>query len=188
MPAAYPLFLVLAIKFFHISNAITSLQPTNETIDRSKREFDAKYLVFPRGSNVQLVYCLTMNNYAKPYGLSTIGITAGQAWELPSESMLSRKGPDDYHRRSRRDLFRKMQSLLSTQGKDGRACVLKAICRAAARSQTEIGRATFFEEILHAVFTLPGTFEDTDRVTEYERAYFRREKCDEMEDRCSDVF
>lgn len=62
----------------------------------------------------QLVYCLTLTTYAEPMGFSTVGITAGQAWELPSESTLSRETPDVYHRRSRRELYRKMESLLGT--------------------------------------------------------------------------
>ncbi|XP_053973125.1 uncharacterized protein LOC128873524 [Hylaeus volcanicus] len=186
MLAVSPLFLVLAIKLFCPSDAITPTKSTNDTVGRSKRDFETKYLVFPQGSNVQLVYCLTMNTYAKPSGDYTIGITAGQAWELPSKSMFSKY--KDYNRRSRRELYSKIELLLGTQGKDGRGCVLKAICTAAARSRTEIGRATFFEEILHVVFALPGNFDDTDTVTEYERAYFQQEKCDEMEDRCPDVF
>ncbi|KOC67804.1 hypothetical protein WH47_12134 [Habropoda laboriosa] len=81
----------------------------------------------------------------------TIGLTAGQAWELPSRSTLSDKF-EDYHRRSRRQLYRKVELLLASRGKDGKACVLKAICRAAMRSRTEIGKRPFMEEIMHAVF------------------------------------
>ncbi|XP_076656808.1 uncharacterized protein LOC143361356 [Halictus rubicundus] len=182
MPAVKLLCLFWALR-------VSCADQINGTMDhRSKRQFEAKYLVFPQGSNVQLVYCLTISTYAKPSGFFTVGITAGQAWELPSESMLSRYPSDVYHRRSRRELYRKMELLLETQGKDGRACVLGAICRAARRNRTRTDKGTFFEEIMRVVFSLPGEFEDADTVTEYERAYYRQENCDVMEDRCPDGF
>ncbi|KZC06092.1 hypothetical protein WN55_07178 [Dufourea novaeangliae] len=137
---------------------------------------------------VQLVYCLTMSTYTKPSGLFTLGITAGQAWELPSESTISADRLDVYHRRSRRELYRKMESLLGTQGKDGRACILKAICRAARRNRTETRKGAFLEEIMNVVFSLPGKLDDADTVTEYEKAYYCRENCGEMEERCPDAF
>ncbi|CAK9833943.1 hypothetical protein ANTRET_LOCUS10551 [Anthophora retusa] len=178
--------LILSIQFCYL-HRVSSCESRNNSLERSKRELDAKYLVFPEGSNVQLVYCMTISTYAKPSGLFTIGLTAGQAWQLPSRSMLSDKF-GDYHRRSRRQLYRKVELLLGSQGKDGRSCVLKAICKAAMRSQTEIGKRSFMEEIIHAVFTLPETSDDTDPMTEYERAYFLKENCNEAELRCPDVF
>ncbi|XP_076682947.1 uncharacterized protein LOC143376467 [Andrena cerasifolii] len=189
MPPTCPLFLVRLVKFLCLLDIVASTKPTSDTIQRSRRAFDAKYLVFPQGSNVQLVYCLTVSTYSKPAGFFTMGVTAGQAWELPSDSMDFRKYPPAaYHRRSRRQLYRKLESLLGTQGKDGRACVLKAICQAAARNRTNAARASFLQEILHAVFTLSESFDDSDSVTEYERAYFWGESCAEMEDRCPSVF
>nr|XP_033338367.1 uncharacterized protein LOC117227333 [Megalopta genalis] len=168
--------------------AAGSAEQTKETIARTKRQFDAKYLVFPEGSNVQLVYCLTISTYAKPSGFSTVGITAGQAWELPSESMLSRYPSDVYHRRSRRELYRKMELLLGTQGRDGKACVLRTICRIARWNRTRTDKGTFLEEIMRVVFSLPGELRDADTVTEYELAYYRQENCDVMEDRCPGGF
>ena len=54
---------------------------------------------------------MTISTYAKPKGFFNIGLTAGQAWQLPSKSTLSNK-LGDYHRRSRRQLYRKMELLL----------------------------------------------------------------------------
>ncbi|XP_017876745.1 uncharacterized protein LOC108623017 [Ceratina calcarata] len=131
----------------------SSMGGTNTSVGRTKRDLlDGKYLIFPEGSNVQLVYCLTFSAYAKPSGFSAFGITAGQAWELPSKSVLSTKF-EDYHRRSRRQLYRKVELLLGSRGLDGKACVLKAICHAANRDRSNVGKGTFFEEIMHAVFT-----------------------------------
>lgn len=144
-------------------------------------------MVFPEGSNVQLVYCMTITTYSKPRGMFNIGLTAGQAWELPSKSTLSNKFKD-YHRRSRRELYRKLELLLASRGKDGRGCVLKAICNAAGRSRRDVGKGSFMREILHTVFTLPASYDDGDPTTEYERAYFLKENCNEAEWKCPDVF
>jgi len=40
-----------------------------------------------------------------------------------------------------------------SQGKDGKACVLKAICKAAGRRREDVGKGSFLEETLHAIFT-----------------------------------
>ncbi|XP_043589158.1 uncharacterized protein LOC122570645 [Bombus pyrosoma] len=186
------LFFILCIELLY-SNALVSGEWTkgeemrNKSVGRSKREFEGEYLVFPEGSNIQLVYCMTITTYAKPEGMFNIGLTAGQAWELPSKSTLSNTF-GDYHRRSRRQLYRKMELLLGSQGKDGKACVLKAICNASRRSRSEIGNGHFLAEIMHAVFSLPASYDDTDSMTEYERAYFLKENCNEAQRRCPDVF
>ncbi|KAG7188261.1 hypothetical protein KM043_007927 [Ampulex compressa] len=47
-------------------------------------------------------------------------------------------------------------ALAARHGKDGEACVLKAICKAANRSRTGLAKGTFLQEILHSVFTSSG--------------------------------
>ncbi|XP_032669369.1 uncharacterized protein LOC116843228 [Odontomachus brunneus] len=161
----------------------------NDSIARFEREVDTKYLVFPQGSNVQLVYCLTIGTLTKPAGMYTISITAGLAWELPyRNSVPYRKSAEVYHRRSRRELYRKIELMLRTQQKDGKACVLKAICRAARRTREDVGKGSFLEEILHVIFTLPGGRYDIDPMTEYERTYHLGENCEEVHAKCPDVF
>ncbi|XP_014470364.1 PREDICTED: uncharacterized protein LOC106742175 [Dinoponera quadriceps] len=160
----------------------------NDSIARSEREVGTKYLLFPQGSNVQLVYCLTLNTYAKPSGTYTIGITAGVAWELPYRNILPyRKPAEVYHRRSRRELYRKIELMLRTLEKDGKACVLKAICRAAGRPREDVGKGSFLEEILHVIFTPPGGHYDIDPMTEYERTYHLGENCEDVHAKCPDV-
>ncbi|KAF7387783.1 hypothetical protein HZH66_010550 [Vespula vulgaris] len=74
------------------------------------------------------------------------------------------------------------------QGKDGKACVLKAICKASKRDRDIVGKGTFLEEILHTIFTLPDGFYELDPMTEYEEAYWKKENCDEYIAKCPDVF
>nr|XP_012151379.1 PREDICTED: uncharacterized protein LOC105663918 [Megachile rotundata] len=176
-------FAILLIRFLCLFDLAVS---TNHSIGRTKREFETKYLVFPEGSNVQLVYCMTINSYARPSGSLSLGVTAGQAWQLPSKSMLSNKF-GDYHRRSRRELYRKVELLLGSQGNDGRSCVLKAICNAATRSRHQIGNGSFLQEITHAVFAIP-EIGDTESMTDYEKAYFWKEECEQAREKCPNVF
>lgn len=56
-----------------------------------------------------------MSTYSKPQGMFTIGVTAGLAWELPSRNtVLYGKPAEVYHRRSRRELYRKVELMLRT--------------------------------------------------------------------------
>lgn len=56
-----------------------------------------------------------MSTYSKPQGMFTIGVTAGLAWELPyRNTVLYGKPAEVYHRRSRRELYRKVELMLRT--------------------------------------------------------------------------
>ncbi|XP_012257668.2 uncharacterized protein LOC105686949 [Athalia rosae] len=186
----YPSSLLLLILFAEFCTS-TSVSFVNNTETRSKRELDKvvgpyKYLIFPQGSNVQLIYCMTIGTYARPQGIFTMGVTAGLAWELPHrESVAFRKPAEVYHRRSRRELYPKIEMMLKAQGKDGRACVLKALCRAGKRNATEIGKGSFMQEIMHSIFTLPpGSFHE-DPKTRYEKAHLDSDKdCDQLYPTC----
>ncbi|XP_018051515.1 PREDICTED: uncharacterized protein LOC108689302 [Atta colombica] len=170
-------------------STVSSMTFSNDSLVRSGRNVGTKYLIFPQGSNVQLVFCLTISTYSKPQGMFTMGTTAGLAWELPyRNTMLYGKPAEVYHRRSRRELYHKVELMLRTQGKDGKACVLKAICKTAGRRREDVGKGSFLEETLHAIFTLPGGWYDIDPMTEYERAYHLGENCDEMHAKCPSVF
>ncbi|XP_015110332.1 uncharacterized protein LOC107036712 [Diachasma alloeum] len=163
----------------------------NTEIQRVVRETAGvkRYLVFPQGSNVQLVYCLTVGTYAKPTGFFTMGITAGLAYELPYTNTVPHRRPAEvYHRRSRRDLYKKVELMLNTRGKDGRACVLKALCLSGQRNDTQVGKGSFMEEMMHSVFTLPGGAYEADPMTHYERAHEDMEDCQLKYSSCPEFF
>ncbi|XP_003423859.1 uncharacterized protein LOC100679021 isoform X1 [Nasonia vitripennis] len=129
-----------------------------------------RYLIFPQGSNVQLVYCLTIGAYARDGDL-VLGLTAALAWELPSKAEAKLTGL--LHRRSRAVLYPKIEALLHSTGLDGRSCVMRALCEAGRRSASEIGSGTFLQELLHAVFTLPedGSTFDNEDCRQYDNAH-----------------
>ncbi|KOX71221.1 hypothetical protein WN51_04245 [Melipona quadrifasciata] len=118
----------------------------SRTLSRRKR-----YLIFPEGSNLQLVFCLTVGTYAKENDV-VMGLTAALAWELPST--FDKKVSQLLHRRSRSVMFPKIEALLQSTGLDGKACVLRALCEAAQRDPSDLGKGSLIQELLHAVFTL----------------------------------
>ncbi|XP_043462703.1 uncharacterized protein LOC122498824 isoform X2 [Leptopilina heterotoma] len=160
--------------------------PKNHKVRREVPE-TKKYLLFPQGSNVQLIYCMTIGTYARPGGFFTMGVTAGLAYELPHKrTVLFRKPAEVYHRRSRRELYQKLELMLKTQGKDGKECVLKALCNAGKRKRTKEGKGSFIEEILHSIFTLPSGSYHLDPKTEYEKAHETDVDCNKAFPSCAD--
>ncbi|KAK0180185.1 hypothetical protein PV327_005854 [Microctonus hyperodae] len=183
--------------FLHISQILSSTFnsiefPNNTHEHKLKREIipePKRYFIFPQGSNVQLIYCLTIGTYAKPKTFFTVGVTAGLAYELPHRNSVPyRKPAEVYHRRSRRELYRKLELMLSTRGKDGKACVMKALCQAGKRNISEIGKGNFIQEILHSIFTLPKGSYHEDPKTSYELAYETADDCNLLYPTCMDVF
>ncbi|XP_046749868.1 uncharacterized protein LOC124413377 [Diprion similis] len=151
---------------------------TGRILSRRKR-----YLIFPRGSNIQLVYCLTIEAYGRPDDL-VLGLTAAMAWELPSS--VDEKVVDLLHRRSRSVVYPKIEAFLQSTGLDGRACVLKALCEAGKRKKSEVGQGTFVQEVLHAAFSLPKDGSKFDSVEHqiYDYAHSTQEDCEMLYPTC----
>ncbi|XP_015110333.1 uncharacterized protein LOC107036713 [Diachasma alloeum] len=110
-----------------------------------------RYLLFPEGSNVQCVFCLTIGSLPRPTDL-VLGLTAALAWELPHK--VDKKLTKLLHRQSRSTLFPRIEAFLQSTGLDGRSCVLRALCEAGQRSREMVGKGTFVQELLHSIFRL----------------------------------
>ncbi|KAL7304420.1 hypothetical protein TKK_0003218 [Trichogramma kaykai] len=205
---------VLIFMLMHcLNHSTTTTTSQKQQHQLAKREVPRgyKYLVFPQGSNVQLVYCLTVASLGKPQGLFTFGVTAGLAYELPHRATVAHRRPAEvYHRRSRRQLYGRIESLLRTRGHtEPRACLLRALCEAghAARNNSNNnsddsgGKRSFQREILHSIFTYPEwSGEDVDedderqssqqqqqqqqqnrlKALEYDKAYNAQDDCDKL--------
>ncbi|KAJ8979133.1 hypothetical protein NQ317_016751 [Molorchus minor] len=63
-----------------LNNDINNSNETEKTLSRKRR-----YLVFPTGSSLQLVYCLTVPSVGVGQ-IFTLGETAALAWELPDKA------------------------------------------------------------------------------------------------------
>ncbi|XP_063992890.1 uncharacterized protein LOC135170762 [Diachasmimorpha longicaudata] len=110
-----------------------------------------RYLLFPEGSNVQCVFCLTIGSLPRPTDL-VLGLTAALAWELPNK--VDKRLPKVLHRQSRSALFPRIEAFLQSTGLDGRSCVLRALCEAGQRRREMVGKGTFVQELLHSIFRL----------------------------------
>ncbi|XP_053973126.1 uncharacterized protein LOC128873525 [Hylaeus volcanicus] len=169
--------LVLACLDFLMICAAQNPVDTPRTLSRPKR-----YLIFPEGSNVQLVCCLTVGTYARENDV-VMGMTVALAWELPSK--IDDKISKLLDRKSRSVVFPKIEAFLQATGLDGKACVMRALCEAGQRDPSEVGKGTLVQELLHVIFTLPkeGRFE---RATDgaYDRAHRTAENCEQLYPTC----
>ncbi|CAG9857952.1 unnamed protein product [Phyllotreta striolata] len=268
------LFACLAGKSMEIGeNSRRNDTETSKSLSRRRR-----YLTFPSGSSLQLVYCLTVPSVGVG-GIFTIGITAALAWELPSDPQqifqifgkkritsttqapettlpphedhhhrISNKGysnvgqelkrkkypfktyydpfllkghfkqpagwkvrftpasrennnfnredssfihPEFHHvhRRTRRELYGKLEKLLTALSKDGKNCLKKAICEV---SRVPKGKGTLFQELMKTVFRIK-PHDDYPDEDDYDRASNANHDCHEMYASCkhsvwSDMF
>ncbi|XP_011641330.1 uncharacterized protein LOC105429830 [Pogonomyrmex barbatus] len=142
-----------------------------------------RYLIFPQGSNFQLVYCLTIGAYGRDGDL-VLGLTAALAWELPNK--VDSKISNLLQRRSRSVVYPKMEAFLQSAGLDGRSCVMRALCEAGQRDSSRVGTGSFIQELLHAIFTLPkdGTRFERSEDRAYDRAYETGGNCERLYPTC----
>ncbi|KAJ8688555.1 hypothetical protein QAD02_024350 [Eretmocerus hayati] len=147
-----------------------------------------RYLIFPQGSNVQLVYCLTIGSYPRPTDL-VVGLTAALAWELPSKI----EHPDQLHRRSRSIVYPKIEAFLQSIGLDGRSCVMRALCEAGQRgasqtttTTTTTSNGSFLQELLHAIFTIrqDGSEFESEDSRQYDYAHRSGGNCAQLYPSC----
>ncbi|KYN18051.1 hypothetical protein ALC57_09696 [Trachymyrmex cornetzi] len=156
-----------------------------------------------RKPSVKLVYCLTIGAYGRDGDL-VLGLTAALAWELPNK--VNSKISNLLHRRSRSVVYPKMEAFLQSRrsaelvvkvyafklnfigstGLDGRSCVMRALCEAGQRDPVQIGRGSFVQELLHAIFTLPKDGAKFERAADhaYDRAYETGGDCERLYPTC----
>ncbi|KAK0180186.1 hypothetical protein PV327_005855 [Microctonus hyperodae] len=142
-----------------------------------------RYLIFPQGSNVQLVYCLTIGAFAGNGDL-VLGLTAALAWELPSK--VDTKISKLLHRRSRSVLYPKIEAFLQSTGLDGKSCVMRALCETARREENQVGNGTFIQELFYTIFKLRdnGELFEKSEHREYDFAHQTENSCAEEYTTC----
>ncbi|XP_065157092.1 uncharacterized protein [Atheta coriaria] len=84
------------------------------------------------------------------------------------------------HRRTRRDLYGKIEKFLSTQSKDGKACLLRAICEVHQKGSE---KGSFMEEILKAIFKVK-PIDDYENEDIYDHSANKTHNCKEMYPSC----
>lgn len=138
-----------------------TLSSGQELLQRKRR-----WLVFPKGSSLQLVYCFLVSAYGTRDGIFVVNITVGLAWEIPQDfrQLLQKEARPTLDSRHRRQMYSKIEALLDRRGVDGRRCIQRAICEA---SRVQGRKHSFIHALLHVIFTLPHLKEDSEDYDEH---------------------
>ncbi|CAG9857954.1 unnamed protein product [Phyllotreta striolata] len=95
-----------------------------------------RYLVFPEGASMSAAACMTAQFWVNPPGIFTDTLAWGVAYDLPTNvtELKAYSGKNQLlKRRSRRELYGKIEKIIQSIGYDGRSCVLRALCEAPGR-------------------------------------------------------
>ncbi|XP_073960099.1 uncharacterized protein [Choristoneura fumiferana] len=103
-----------------------------------------RYVTFPEGSSFSAAGCMTVGLIGQPApsstpGTFTFGLNWGIAYELPNATETlafyhKKKGRKPMaQRRSRRELYGKIEDILDNMGYSGRQCILKTLCETTQR-------------------------------------------------------
>ncbi|XP_072764318.1 uncharacterized protein, partial [Anoplolepis gracilipes] len=178
-------FLIGCLNWLILCTGSTIIDDNTTEIDVAPRILSRpkRYLIFPQGSNFQLVYCLTIGAYGRDGDL-VLGLTAALAWELPNK--VDSKISNLLHRTSRSVVYPKMEAFLQSTGLDGRSCVMRALCEAGQRDPSQVGTGSFVQELLHVIFTLPmdGSRFERSEDRAYDHAYQTSGNCEILYPTC----
>ncbi|GBP60364.1 hypothetical protein EVAR_91399_1 [Eumeta japonica] len=87
-----------------------------------------------------------------------------------------------FHRDSRKSLYKKLETFLTGLGWDGRSCVLRMLCES---NRNKSRQGNFVEEILRAVFTLPqGRAFESLNQQQYDAAHAHAGDCSQLYPEC----
>ncbi|GBP60339.1 hypothetical protein EVAR_91374_1 [Eumeta japonica] len=127
-----------------------------------------RYVTFPEGSSFSAAACMTVGLIGQPApstspGTFTFGLNWGIAYELPNETQTlqavrffkGRRGKPAAMRRSRRELYEKLETVIDAMGYGGRECILKTICESTQRLVPHGNN--MIEEMFRTLFTMPMT-------------------------------
>ncbi|XP_045450450.1 uncharacterized protein LOC123659245 [Melitaea cinxia] len=151
----YSIFLILIYAVFISSE---DNEKKLKVLSRKKR-----YVAFPEGSSFSCAGCLTVGVIGQPApasypGTFTFGLNWGIAYELPNNTETSlfyrRKHKKPLaQRRSRREIYERIEVILDNMGYNGRECILKTLCETTQRIMPH--GENMMEEIFRTIFTLP---------------------------------
>ncbi|GLV31718.1 uncharacterized protein CBL_07478 [Carabus blaptoides fortunei] len=130
---------------------LADFKPNNSVLLRRKR-----YVVFPEGASVSVAMCFTVNTLSAAPTIFTESVNWGIAYDLPNETSTIQAlfGSKHVHqRRSRRELYEKMELVMDSMGIDGRICIFRALCETEQRVRSDVGN--ILEELVRIVFRFP---------------------------------
>ncbi|XP_013200808.2 uncharacterized protein LOC106143307 [Amyelois transitella] len=131
-----------------------------KTLSRKKR-----YVTFPEGSSFSTAICMTVGLIGQPAprnfpGTFVFALNWGVAYDLPNATDTIMYYHNKYRlkkpvakRRNRRELYRKIETILDNMGYNGRECILKTLCETTQRIVPH--GDNMMEEMFRTLFTLP---------------------------------
>ncbi|XP_065157094.1 uncharacterized protein [Atheta coriaria] len=118
-----------------------------------------RYIAFPEGASLSIAICMTSQAIIRPSEFITEGLNWGISYDLPNSSAILEdyKTPGGFvrRRRSRRDLYQKMELIMDSMGYNGKQCVLRALCEAAAMFISNHEEIGLLEKSIMTVFGFP---------------------------------
>ncbi|XP_050293782.1 uncharacterized protein LOC126734277 [Anthonomus grandis grandis] len=123
--------------------------------DQKKHSRVRRYLAFPEGSIFTAVFCLTnLMGITPGSDIFSMNINWGLAYELPNDTkpLLDVYKPA-MKRRNRRDLYGRIEKILTSMGYNGRTCMLRSICEAEQRFLKD--EENLIYKILSIIFSFP---------------------------------
>ncbi|XP_030752518.1 uncharacterized protein LOC115879702 [Sitophilus oryzae] len=141
------LFVVLFI--FCVLQGVHS-KVNSKTLLRKKR-----YIAFPDGASYSAVVCLTSQmGITDGAAIFSEGINWGLVYDLPNDTIpLFTANKVLQKRRNRRDLYVKLEDIITSMGYNGRSCILRALCEAERRFQPK--ESSLAHHILNLIFSFP---------------------------------
>ncbi|XP_034240837.1 uncharacterized protein LOC117645052 [Thrips palmi] len=129
---------------------------------------------------------MSVRGYVPFQTIFIFGMTAGLAWQLPTEAeqvYLQRRSvgqhPDREHRVK---LYRSVQTFLNQRGLKGEECVQRTVCESTSPRQ---GKRNFMEEVIKVLFSLPES--DAEGSTLWDEAKYNGTPCSKRFPRCASI-
>ncbi|CAD6991490.1 uncharacterized protein LOC101454492 [Ceratitis capitata] len=186
--------LLLLLFLQSLNAALATLGPPQALQERKAAEKvlsrKRRYVAFPDGSSLSASICLTIGVIGNPIvEYLSWAENWGVAYDLPNYAWVKehtrgfKKDKDENKtkamamRRSRRDLFGKLETLIENMGFNGNACIARALCESSKYLQdARQGRGNMMTEIIKTIFSLPTEpvfGEEPDVMHHYDRIYKR---------------
>ncbi|KAG6451058.1 uncharacterized protein LOC115444166 [Manduca sexta] len=156
------LLIVLAVLFcVYEINALTAIESGSKSKVLSRRK---RYVAFPEGSSFSIAGCMVTGLIGQPApatapGTFTFGLNWAIAYELPNATETAAFYTTKKYkkplaqRRSRRELYEKLEKILDNMGYSGRQCILKTLCETTQRIVPH--GDNMMTEMFRSLFTLP---------------------------------
>ncbi|XP_061400302.1 uncharacterized protein LOC133336026 [Musca vetustissima] len=164
------------------SEAFSTGNTTRSVLSRRRR-----YVAFPEGSSVSAAICMIIGVISKPTDFLTSSVNWGVAYDLPSfewarqhSNGFSNKPKAVVQRRSRRDLYQKLEIIVDNMGFPGTDCISRALCESGQflKDIPKI-KGNMVEELIKIIFSFPSeelTREESAEHHHYAHVYRRAKR------------